>query len=199
MKIRCVRFTQDSPLRRIALLLVSAHFCNQRATFNITSVSWRPKCPCPVSTTEQVRIDPAKADSVIATNIQNPLTLQVGTYRETYRDSAGNFHTMIANPKWGYSIVYNFQNSISSISAKEKNSWNILSALHGFAAKMPNAPLLFIWNIYTYVCIATVLFSIFSGIWLWSGRKKQRLTGWLIFSGIILLSFSLMIFIYKNG
>ena len=156
--------------------------------------------PALVSTKKQLRIDPGNTDSVVATNIQNSLDV-AGWYLpwETYRDSVGNFHTMIANPKRDYSIVYNFQNSISTISAKEKGFWNILNALHGFAAKMPNAPLLFVWKIYTYVCIAVVLFSIFSGIWLWSGRKRQRLTGWLIFSGIILLSFSLMIFIYKHG
>jgi len=153
-----------------------------------------------VSTRQLLRIDPGNTDSIVATNIQNSLDV-AGWYLpwETYRDSAGNFHMMIANPKWDYSIVYSFQHSISTISAKEKNSWNILNALHGFAGKMPNAPLLFIWNMYTYVCIAVVLFSICSGIWLWSGRKKQRLTGWLIFSGIMLLSFSLMIIIYKHG
>ena len=130
---------------------------------------------------------------------KTPWTLQAGTYPGTYRDSVGNFHTMMANPKWDYSIVYDFQNSTSTISAREKSFWNMLNALHGFAGKMPNAPLLFIWNIYTYICIAVVLFSICSGIWLWSGREKQRLTGCLIFSVIMLLSFSLMIFMYKHG
>src|SRR4026207_2246770 len=125
--------------------------------------------PALVSTKKQLRIDPGNTDSVVATNIQNSLRI-AGWYTpwETYRDSVGNFHTMIANPKRDYSIVYNFQNSISTISAKEKGFWNILNSLHGFAAKMPNAPLLFVWKIYTYVCIAVVLFSIFSGIWLWS-------------------------------
>jgi len=156
--------------------------------------------PAVVSTKKQLIFNLTNTDSVVATNIQNSLDL-AGYYLpwETYRDSVGDFHTMIANPKWNYSIVYNLQNSTLTISAKEKSSWNILSSLHGYAGKMPNAPLLFIWHIYTYTCIGVVLFSIFSGIWLWSGRKKQRLTGWLIFSGIVLLSFSLMIYIYKYG
>jgi hypothetical protein len=156
--------------------------------------------PDRVSTKKLLSINPANTDSVVAISIQNSLDL-AGWYLpwETYRDSTGNFHTIIGNPKWDYSIVYDFQHSTSTISAKEKSSWNILSALHGFAVKMPNAPLLIVWKIYTYTCIAVVLFSICSGIWLWSGRKKQRLTGWLIFSGIVLLSFTLMIFIYKHG
>src|SRR4030095_91657 len=83
--------------------------------------------PALVSTRTHLRIDPGGTDSAVATRIQNSLDL-AGWYLpwETYRDSAGSFHTMIANPKWDYSIVHNFQNSITTISAKEKRFWNVL-------------------------------------------------------------------------
>lgn len=138
--------------------------------------------------------------SDFAISIQNELNL-AGWHLpwETYRDNSGIFHTQIQNPKAQYLITYEPLSSTVKIIKKEKGFWVLINSLHGFSGKMPNAPLLVFWKIFTYICLFVVMFSIFSGIWLWVIRSPDKLIGLLTVSGIIVLSLSLMIFIYLNG
>jgi len=139
-------------------------------------------------------------DSDLATNIQNELEI-TGWYIpwETYRDSSGKLHTQIENPKNKYLITYDRISSTVSVVKKDKGFWSVINFLHGFAGKMPNAPLLLFWTIFTYICLIGVLFSIVSGIWLWASRSQDKLIGWLTVLGIMGLSISLMIVVYING
>lgn len=118
---------------------------------------------------------------------------------ETYRDKSGIFHTQIQNPKAQYLITYEPLSSTVKIIKKEKGFWTLINSLHGFSGKMPNAPLLFFWKIFTYICLIVVTFSIFSGIWLWATGSTDKLIGLLTVCGIIVLSLSLMIYVYLNG
>lgn len=139
-------------------------------------------------------------ESDFALSIQNELNL-AGWYLpwKTYSDSSGIFHTEIQNPKAQYLITYDALSSTVKIVEREKGLWVVINSLHGFSGKMPNAPLMFFWKIFTYICLIVVTFSIFSGIWLWANRSSDKLVGLLTVSGIIVLSFSLMIFVYLNG
>ena len=147
-----------------------------------------------------LKLEDSKSDSALATNIQIALDI-AGWYLpwETYRDNSGTFHTQIENPKTQYQIKYDRMSSTASIIRKDKGFWSVLNALHGFAGKMPNAPLFIFWNIFTYICLMVVIFSIFSGIWLWANRSEDKLIGWVTVLGIMGLSFSLMMVVYLKG
>ena len=118
---------------------------------------------------------------------------------ETYRDSSGNFFTKVDNPLAEYKISCNNKMSIMQTEKTSKNKWSVLNILHGFAGEMPNAPLMIFWSVYTYICGASVLFSIISGIYLWANTNKQKKMGWLIFAGTFCVSFLLMLYVYYYG
>jgi hypothetical protein len=118
---------------------------------------------------------------------------------QTSRDSMGLFKTVIQNPKAGYTLEYNQSTSMVKISQSSNGLWRIINSLHGYSGNMPNAPLLVFWKIFTYLCDFIVVFSIFSGIWLWASKNGNKITGWITFSGILLFSFLLMFIVYIYG
>ena len=147
-----------------------------------------------------LRLDNSKSDSALATTIQNTLDI-AGWYLpwETRRDSSGVFHTQIQNPKAGYLIQYDPVSSTIRVTKEDKGFWSVFNALHGFSGAMPNAPFLIFWNLFTYLCLLMVLFSIFSGIWLWASGKRDQFIGWVTVVGTMSLSILLMVYVYLNG
>lgn len=144
--------------------------------------------------------DSESSDSARATSLQNALGLAGWyLYWETYTDSLGNFHTEVQNPKTTYRIVYDPVSSTASITSEYKGFWSILNALHGFAGRMPNAPLVIFWYIFTYICLTVVVFSIVSGIWLWSGKREGKSLGWATLLATIAFSVLLMLIVYLKG
>jgi hypothetical protein len=136
----------------------------------------------------------------LATNIQNKLGI-IGWYLpwETYYDSVGIFHVQIQNPYKHYLITYDSKSSTASVIKEGNGFWNVINVLHGFAEDMPNAPFLIFWKMFTYICLGGVIFSIFSGIWLWQKRSRNKLIGWLTILGIMGLSILLMIVVFIMG
>ena len=136
----------------------------------------------------------------MARSIQNELDI-AGWYLPwaTRRDESGILHTQIQNPNAQYFITWDQSTSTAKYLKKEKGFWPIFNSLHGFAGKMPNAPLLVFWKIFTYLSLIVVTFSVFSGIWLWMKRSSDRLAGLATISVILVLSLSLMIYVYFNG
>ena len=138
--------------------------------------------------------------SDMAVSIQNELDL-AGWHLpwNTYHDSSGLFHTVINNPIAQYKITFDPTTSTAKIIRKERGNLMLLNSLHGFSGKMPNAPLMVFWKIYTYICLIIVTFSIFSGIWLWADRRSYKLIRLITVSGIVILSLLLMTYVYING
>ena len=114
----------------------------------------------------------------------------------TKRDSLGVFHTQVENPKMTYKIQYDPSTTEISIEGSYKGLWHVINSLHAMG-KIPGAPLMILWKIYTYICVVVVLFSIFSGIWLWA--KKGDKIGWSVFSIVLAGSLFLMFYIYYYG
>ena len=142
----------------------------------------------------------AESDSAIAAHLTKELDI-AGWYLfwETKRDSLNNFHTRIENPKMSYTIDYNLGTGAAIVGKSYKGIWSIVNALHGFAGRMPNAPLMIFWTWYTYVCVFVVLFSIISGIWLFAVSKSEKRTGWISIASMLAVSIFFMMYIYFNG
>jgi hypothetical protein len=138
-------------------------------------------------------------DSAVATKLRTELNI-AGWYLpwETYRDEQKKFHTEIESPKANYKLEYNSQTSSILISKKEKGLWGIIKFLHGFAGGMPGAPMLIVWEVYTYLSLFVVLFSIISGVWLWATKRVYRKDG-LLFIGLTLVAVLLVVLIYLKG
>lgn len=136
----------------------------------------------------------------MAQGIQNELGI-AGWYLpwETRRDKDGIIHTQIQNPVAQYLITFDQSSSEAKYTRKEKGFWPVFNSLHGFAGEMPNAPLLVIWKLFTWLSVIVVTFSIFSGIWLWMRKSSDRLAGLVTFTVIVILSFSFMIYVYFHG
>jgi len=118
---------------------------------------------------------------------------------KTYWDQAGIFHTEIQNSRAGYFISYDKNTSTAVIHRNPKSFWSITNSLHGFAGNMPNGPLMIFWTYFTYVCLFSVIFSIITGIWLWTRRSTDKLIGWITVLGIMAISISLMVIVYIKG
>ena len=148
----------------------------------------------------KVEIQENKDNQIFARTLQDKLDL-AGWFLpwQTSRDSSGVFQTTIQNPKTKYILIYNPSTTTVTIKKAGNGYWRVINSLHGYSGNMPNAPLLVFWTIFTYVCVIIVIFSIFSGIWLWAVKKGSKLNGWLAFSGILVLSFLLMFIVYIYG
>lgn len=136
----------------------------------------------------------------LAINIQNGLNIS-GNHLpwKTNRDSTGVFYTQIENMKTRYHIKYESLSSTAFVTKTDKGLWSVFNALHGLYEKMPNAPFLIFWRIYTYICLSVVVFSAISGIWLWATRGREKFIGWIIVFVIMALSMTLMITVYLRG
>lgn len=117
----------------------------------------------------------------------------------TSRDSQGLLHTSVQNPKATYDLIYHPDSSYVHITKTNYGFWRIVKSLHAFGGKMPNGTLLKFWGIYTYLCIIVVLFSILSGIWLWAGKKGEKLIGWITVAGVMIFSLLLIFLAGFNG
>jgi hypothetical protein len=145
-------------------------------------------------------LQPATDKLIMARDLQTKLGIPGWVVPwETSLDSLGILHTSIQNPKARYTIVYEPLTSQAKIKSISHGYWRVINSLHGNTGKIPNAPLMVFWGIFTYVCLFVVVFSIISGIWLWAGSPGSKKAGWLTFSGITALSFLLMLIVYIYG
>jgi hypothetical protein len=55
------------------------------------------------------------------------------------------------------------------------------------------------WAWYTEICTIAVLFAGVSGVYLWTARKNERLTGLLLLGGAGALSLALMLYLTLHG
>lgn len=153
-------------------------------------------------TLKQIKLDmpESQSDSVMAKNVLQALDVPGWDLPwETRTDSSGIFHTVIQNSRKRYEIAYDNTSSIARIAVKDNGFWSVINGLHGNIGKMPKAPLLRLWGVFTYVSLASVIFSILSGIWLWTNRRGNKLIAWFTLLGIMGISISLMIFVYLKG
>lgn len=78
--------------------------------------------------------------------------------------------------------------------------WSVIGALHGFSGHMPRAGfLLRAWSIYTELCVWVVLFSIISGIYLWTAKTSERLVGFILLGAGAGGGLLLMLYIWLWG
>lgn len=114
---------------------------------------------------------------------------------ETYTDSAGRFHTQIENPSTSYFVTYDPSASNLKVRKVPKGFWSVVNSLHAFG-EMPGAPWMLLWKYYTYVCLLVVLFSVFSGIWLWLKAPGRKAIAAYILTGALLLSVGIITAIF---
>jgi hypothetical protein len=153
-----------------------------------------------VITKKDVKIRENNELKLMASDLQDSLDIAGWSlFWKTSRDSAGHFRTAYQNPHANYEMIYHPDSSYVTISKTRYGFWRVFNTLHGFGGKMPRGSFIQIWGIYTYICLFVVLFSIVSGIWLWSQRKGDKITGYVTFFGILAFSFMLIIISYFHG
>lgn len=141
---------------------------------------------------KQIDIPPYQNDQQFADAVRDSLSLMGWTPPwEIKKDSAG-FQFMITHPGKDY-VVSAFNNQpIIKVEETPKGFWTVFNSLHGFNEEIPGAPA-FInsWGIYSNVAVFVMLFSILSGIYIFSRNKKEKKSGLFILFGC--LGFSLLI------
>jgi len=117
---------------------------------------------------------------------------------ETWRDSTGHFHFALEQPGRRYVIDYSLTDNVAEVQETQKGFWRVFNSLHG-AGGVPNAPFLQVWSWYTRFTVIGVMFSVFSGIYLWFSGKKDKKSG--LFTLIISLAVAIlwMIQLYLKG
>lgn len=149
---------------------------------------------------KKLKITPNDDINITARNIQDEIGV-AGWHLPwaTRIDKNGLLHTEIQNPDAQYLVTWDNSTSTVKYIKKKKGFWAKFNSLHGFSGKMPNAPLMIIWGVFTYISLIVVTFAIFSGIWLWMKGSTYKLVGAVTASVIVIISLSLMIYVYFHG
>lgn len=117
---------------------------------------------------------------------------------ETWRDSTGRLHFAVHHPGKRYVIDYDFGNHIASVAETPRGGWQIFNAMHGMGA-VPGSAFMHAWKWYSRITVVLVIFSIFTGIYLWYRSSRDLKTGLYVLMGSLLISLAWMLQLYFQG
>lgn len=117
---------------------------------------------------------------------------------ETHRDDQGNLHFGLYRPGKKYTIRVLFDENRVRVEETRKGFWEVFDSLH---AKMgvPSSRFMSLWGVYTELCTWVILFSTVSGVYLWTRRRSERLTGWILLAGGSGTSLLFMVYVWWRG
>jgi hypothetical protein len=117
---------------------------------------------------------------------------------ETQRDEHGNFQFGLSRPGKHYKIQVLFKDSRVRVEETRRGFWEVVNRLHAVMA-VPSSPFMRFWGAYTELCTWVVLFSTASGVYLWTRRRSERLTGWILLAGGSGISLLFMVYVWWRG
>ena len=151
---------------------------------------WHYKMKAPLTSTNDAELALTLRDSLSLIGWPLPW--------EFKRDSTGLFHIVLEQPGKRYEIDYTSRDNMASVTEIPKGFWRVFNSLHG-AGEVPNAPLTIVWRWYTRLTIAVVVFSVFSGIYVWYVKRRNRKSGLFILIVSLFLALAWMFQLYLNG
>ena len=135
-----------------------------------------------------IRLDSTlKDDRVLSQTISDSLSL-IGWPLpwETWHDTTGVFHFVLQHPGKRYAVDYHFIDQIARVQEHPRGFWGIFNALHGMGS-VPNSMFMYSWKWYSRITVALVVFSVFSGIYVWYRNKRDKPAGiWVLLTSLVI-------------
>lgn len=148
----------------------------------------------------QITLPDIAEQQPLAEAIRDSLDLFGWTPPWNLRMDADTFHCRVV--RMGKEYHLRVANATGSVQVKEitKGFWPTFNGLHFLGEHIPNAPwLVSSFPYYQDFTVFVILFSVVSGVWLWSRKKSERKTGlWLIF-GLTGVSLLFMVYLWLVG
>ena len=112
-------------------------------------------------------------------------------------DEDGTFHFELTRPGKHYAMHLAPDGHLR-VEEHRTGFWSVANALHA-TMRIPNAPLISWWGVYTELCFWVVLGSAGTGIYLWTRRRRERAVGLWLLGGVAGGSLLFMLYIYWIG
>jgi hypothetical protein len=109
--------------------------------------------------------------------------------------AADTYHAHFVRIGKEYQIDVHPSQGSATITRTRANFWALIRDLHGAYAAYPDSILGSTWAWYTNFCTCVVIVAGISGIYLWTGRRRERRAGLIVFAAAAAISLSLMILI----
>jgi hypothetical protein len=148
---------------------------------------------------QKIMPGPEQNDLLLSETIRDSLSL-IGWPLpwETRRDSTGGIHFALEQPGKRYVIDYATHDQIAHVAETPKGFWRVFNALHG-SGIVPGAPLMYAWSWYTRITVVVILFSVFSGLYLWIKGQQNRQSGLIMLFTCCGITLTWMVQLYLNG
>lgn len=139
-------------------------------------------------------------DSKLAEKIREAAQLPGWPMPWTMRhDEEGELHFEQASPGRQYWIHVDRSAGVIRVEDRRNGLRSIVRSLHGPTQAVPNLPFTGAWCAYTEVTTWFVVFSFFSGIYLWASRPSSKQIALLVFLGGVTLTLVLMCWLFWLG
>lgn len=168
--------------------LSSLHFNHKFTTPSQDTVSW----------THPLNLDPAIERRQLGLAVRDSLGLMGwGPWWEVRR-SDEETRVQVVRPGKRYNVRIPAGEGIAYVEETRLGYWAVINSLHALM-RLPHAPFMSLWGVYTEFCTWIVLFSAASGVYLWAGRGRERRIGWVLMAAGSGTSLLLMIYIIVWG
>ncbi|MBT3606021.1 MAG: hypothetical protein HOE48_09940 [Candidatus Latescibacteria bacterium] len=133
-----------------------------------------------VTWTHPLRLDPTIEKRNVGNAVRDSLGLiGWGPWWNVEQDET---ETRVEVVRPGKKYQIHIKDGLAEIEETRLGYLTIVNSLHALT-RVPNAPFMSVWGIYTEICTWVVLFSAGSGVYLWTARKSERHVGWLLICG----------------
>jgi hypothetical protein len=168
--------------------LSSLHFNHKFTTPAEDTVSW----------THPLQLDSSIEKRQLGLAVRDSLGLMGwGPWWEV-RQSDEETRVQVVRPGKRYDVRMPVGEGIAYVEETRLGYWAVVNSLHA-TMRLPNAPFMSLWGVYTEITTWVVLFSAASGIYLWTARRSERRIGWILMASGSGTSLLLIIYITVWG
>jgi len=129
----------------------------------------------------------------------------LGSFAVPFTDADGDwidadtYHAHLLRPGKEYEIDVHPSQGSATITQTRMSFWALIRDLHGSSVVYPDSILASTWAWYTELCTYVVVAAGISGVYLWTGRKRERRIGLALLGAAGTVSLSLMLLITFHG
>jgi hypothetical protein len=172
------------------------------------------KSPASVATWSQpmalpalARTDGKNAPEALKVRRQNNSEIlhALGSFAVPFTDADGDwidadtYHAHFVRPGKEYEIHVHPSQGSATITQTRMSLWALIRDLHGSYVVYPDSILASTWAWYTELCAYVVVVAGISGVYLWTGRQRERRIGLVLLGVAGTVSLSLMLLITFHG
>lgn len=159
----------------------------------------------PIEIPALVRADAKIAAGAMQRQNNAAVIRAIGSFAEPYPNSNGSwtgadvYHVHLMRPGKEYQIDVHSDRKTATITQTRTGWWALIRDLHGSYFAYADSFLAGTWSWYTDLCAFVVLFAGISGIYLWTGRRRERGIGLVVIGLASAVSILVMLLVRFAG